>query len=109
MPEPQSGPGLIYSRSILRSPHSQPQLFSCFLLAYPLALPLPHLSSPRARHIYNVAVSTFFFVGLLRLYFGFAQLVATSALTYWMVANRVGGKKMPWIVFVTQMGHLLCK
>lgn len=43
------------------------------------------------------------------LYSGYLQLVATSLLTYYIAKFKIGKKRMPWIVFVLQMGHLTVK
>ncbi|KDN37996.1 MBOAT-domain-containing protein [Tilletiaria anomala UBC 951] len=91
--------------SLSGTPVDYLKLFGLFLLSYPLAYPLPYLS-PRAKHIANVVLSTFFLVPVMNLYSGYLQLLGTSLLTYVMVKYKVGGKRMPWLVFAGQMGHL---
>lgn len=42
----------------------------------------------------------------MQLYHGYLQLLLTSLATYYLAKFRIGGRRMPWIVFVFQMGHL---
>lgn len=84
------------------------KLFSIFLIAYPLAAPLPSLT-PFQKHVANFSLATVFLVPIMGLYSGYLQLVATSLLTYYIAKFKVGKKRMPWIVFVLQMGHLTMK
>lgn len=81
----------------------------CLLVAFPLASGFSYLSSPAAKHIYSLVVSTIFFLPILQLKWGFVQLLATSLATYLICLNKIGGRNMPWIVFVLEMGHLTCK
>ncbi|PWN54093.1 MBOAT-domain-containing protein [Violaceomyces palustris] len=84
------------------------KLFVCLLISYPLASAFPLIRSPNLKHAYNLAVSTFFFLPILQLRWGYLQLLATSLATYYICLNRVGGRRMGWIVFGLQMGHLTC-
>ncbi|KAJ1033143.1 hypothetical protein NDA13_001141 [Ustilago tritici] len=82
------------------------KLFSCLLLAFPLAAVFPYLPSPAAKHLYSIGVSFIFLVPLLNLCSGFLQLVGSALLTYYICIFKVGGKNMPWLVFALQMAHL---
>lgn len=84
------------------------QLIVLLVIASPLAYPLPLLPAT-AKHVACILVSAFFFLGILNLYAGFAQLLTTSLLTYGLTTFKVGGKKMPWIVFWAEMAHLTVK
>jgi len=84
------------------------QLFSLLLLSFPLSFPLPSLS-PTQKHLTSILVSTFFLVGVLELYHGYFQLILACAWTYAACLFKLGGKKMPWIVFWGQMAHLTGK
>ncbi|KAF8341485.1 endoplasmic reticulum protein [Cantharellus anzutake] len=81
-------------------------IFSLFV-AYPLAALFTSIpaSRPALRHIYNLAVSAFFLIGLLHLWSGVLQCLASSAFTY-LVAYYVRAPYMPWIIFVAAMGNL---
>lgn len=83
-----------------------PQLFTCFFLAFPLAVPLPHLTATQ-KHLFNFLVGSFFLWGILDLPFGYLQLLASTLTTYFVTKHNVGGKAwMPWLVFGLAMGHL---
>ncbi|SPC60598.1 related to ALE1 - broad-specificity lysophospholipid acyltransferase [Ustilago sp. UG-2017b] len=82
------------------------KLFSCLLLAFPLAAVFPYLPSPAAKHLYSIGVSFILLVPLLNLCSGFLQLVGSALLTYYICIFKVGGKNMPWLVFALQMAHL---
>ncbi|WFD34976.1 hypothetical protein MCUN1_001822 [Malassezia cuniculi] len=82
------------------------KLVSCLLFSWAVAPLLPLLPSPNAKHLANIGLSLFFLVGVLRLYEGTVQLLATALLVYVMVKFRIGGKNMPWFVFVVQMSHM---
>ncbi|EPQ28369.1 uncharacterized protein PFL1_04196 [Pseudozyma flocculosa PF-1] len=84
------------------------KLFVCLLASFPLSTVYARLPSPNAKHLYSLVVSTIFFVPILELRWGFFQLVATSLVTYFICLNRIGGRKMGWLVFGLQMGHLTC-
>lgn len=82
------------------------QLVACLLFSWVSAPLLPLFPSPTAKHIANISVSLFFLLGVLRLYNGTLQLVCTALVVYLLVKFRVGGARMPWVVFVVQMGHM---
>lgn len=84
------------------------QLISLLIVSSPIAYPLP-LLPPLAKHLMCILTSAFFFIGILDLRLGFAQLLGTSLATYFIVMNKIGGKRMPWIVFWLEMGHLTVK
>lgn len=84
------------------------QLITLLIIASPLAYPLPSLPST-AKHVVCLATSAFFFVGILDLQAGFLQLLGTSLITYFLAKLQLGGRKMPWIVFFFEMGHLTIK
>jgi hypothetical protein len=55
-------------------------------------------SQPNLKHLFNLLVSVFFFIPVLDLSWGFAQLLGSVLGTYYIAAN-VKGPNMPWIVF----------
>ncbi|CAO1632355.1 unnamed protein product [Parajaminaea phylloscopi] len=81
------------------------KLIFLLIISSPIAYPLPLLPAS-AKHVVCIATSAFFFLGILDLRLGFAQLLGTSLLTYFLAKYQVGGKRMPWIVFWAEMGHL---
>ncbi|KAK0538807.1 Lysophospholipid acyltransferase [Tilletia horrida] len=89
------------------TPPDYVRLFTLFLAAYPLALPLSSLD-PTQKHLYSLAVTTTFLGPIMRLWPGYGQLVATSLATYYVAKYKVGGRRMPWLVMFFQMGHLIC-
>ncbi|EKM59433.1 uncharacterized protein PHACADRAFT_249920 [Phanerochaete carnosa HHB-10118-sp] len=62
-------------------------------------------SLDQIKHIFNIAVTLFYLLPVLNLWFGFLQLLADVIATYYIALN-VKGKNMPWIVFAVTMGHL---
>ncbi|KAI6035589.1 MBOAT, membrane-bound O-acyltransferase family-domain-containing protein [Pisolithus orientalis] len=85
----------------------QIKLVFCLLVAYPLGSVFIRIpaSQPSLKHLFNVLVSAFFFIPVLNLPSGLAQLLASILGTYFIAAN-VKGPMMPWIVFAFVMGHL---
>ncbi|KAI6046486.1 MBOAT, membrane-bound O-acyltransferase family-domain-containing protein [Pisolithus marmoratus] len=85
----------------------QVKLISCLLVAYPLGSVFIRIpaSQPSLRHLFNVLVSAFFLIPVLNLPWGFAQLLGSILGTY-IIAAKVKGPMMPWIVFTFVMGHL---
>ncbi|PWZ03415.1 MBOAT-domain-containing protein [Testicularia cyperi] len=82
------------------------KLFFCLIIAFPLSAAFPYLETASQKHLYSLAVSFIFFVPILSLYSGFLQLLGSALLTYYICMYKVGGKKMGWLVFGLQMGHL---
>lgn len=83
------------------------KLIFCLLVAYPLGslyVRIPY-TSPGVRHLFSIAISSFFLLSVLHLYTGVAHLLASAVFTY-VVAYTVRGPTMPWIVFAVVMGHL---
>lgn len=89
------------------TPPDYVRLFTLFLASYPLALPLSSLN-PTQKHLYSLAITTVFLGPIMNLWSGYAQLIGTSLATYFIAKNKIGGKRMPWIVMFLQMGHLIC-
>lgn len=85
----------------------QIKLIFCLLVAYPLGSVFIRIpaSQPSLKHLFNLLVSTFFFIPVLNLPWGFTQLLASVLGTYFIAAN-VKGPMMPWIAFTFVMGHL---
>lgn len=84
------------------------KIVGCLVLAYVLSPILPRLPSASLRHVMNISVSMFFLWGVLHLYSGTVQLVATSLVVYLIAYFRIGGKHMPWVAFAFEMAHMLC-
>ncbi|KIJ70373.1 hypothetical protein HYDPIDRAFT_143668 [Hydnomerulius pinastri MD-312] len=85
----------------------QIKLIWCLLIAYPLGslyIRIP-VSQPNLKHLFSLLVSLFFFIPVLNLQWGFAQLLGSILGTYFIAAN-VKGSSMPWLVFTFVMGHL---
>ncbi|CAE6497350.1 unnamed protein product [Rhizoctonia solani] len=94
--------------SVLGAPADQIKLIFCLLVAYPLStiyIRLPK-DNPQIKYVYNVAVSMFFLIPILRLYWGTVHLLVSSGFTYF-VAKNIKSQNMPWIVFAFVMAHLL--
>ncbi|CAE6405140.1 unnamed protein product [Rhizoctonia solani] len=94
--------------SVLGAPADQIKLIFCLLAAYPLSTIYVRLpkNNPQIKYAYNIAISMFFLVAILRLYWGTVHLLVSSGFTYF-TAKRVKSKNMPWIVFMFVMAHLL--
>ncbi|KAH7343969.1 MBOAT, membrane-bound O-acyltransferase family-domain-containing protein [Rhizoctonia solani] len=98
----------VFISSILGAPADQIKLICCLLFAYPLSTIYVRLpkNNPQIKYVYNVAISMFFLLPILRLYWGTVHLLVSSGFTYF-TAKRVKSQNMPWIVFAFVMGHLL--
>ncbi|KDQ65032.1 hypothetical protein JAAARDRAFT_28695 [Jaapia argillacea MUCL 33604] len=86
----------------------QVKLITCLLVSYPLGslfIRVPS-SSPNLKHLFNLSIALFYFLPVLNLWTGFAQLLASTMGTYF-IAKYVQGPRMPWIAFTFVMGHLL--
>ncbi|KAI0269304.1 MBOAT, membrane-bound O-acyltransferase family-domain-containing protein [Gloeopeniophorella convolvens] len=83
------------------------QLISCLLISYPLGSVFVRLpaSQPALKHLFNVAISTFYFVPVLGQRLPFLLLLGDVLATYF-IALTVKGPRMPWIVFGVMMTHL---
>ncbi|KAF8681605.1 membrane-bound acyltransferase family [Rhizoctonia solani] len=94
--------------SVLGAPADQIKLIFCLLVAYPLSTIYVRLpkDKPHIKYVYNIAVSMFFLVPILRLYWGTAHLLLSSTFTYF-AAKRIKSQNMPWVVFAFVMAHLL--
>ncbi|KAG8691577.1 lysophospholipid acyltransferase [Ceratobasidium sp. 423] len=94
--------------SILGAPADQIKLIFCLLVAYPLSTIYVRLpkNNPQIKYVYNIAVSMFFLVPILRLYWGTVHVLVSSGFTY-IAAKSVKSQSMPWIVFAFVMAHLL--
>ncbi|KIM83962.1 hypothetical protein PILCRDRAFT_97057 [Piloderma croceum F 1598] len=86
----------------------QVKLISCLLISYPLGslfIRIPS-SQPGLKHIFNLTVTLVYLLPVLNMYSALLQLLGSVIGTY-MIAANVRGPRMPWIVFVFLMGHLL--
>ncbi|CUA70341.1 lysophospholipid acyltransferase [Rhizoctonia solani] len=94
--------------SVLGAPADQIKLIFCLLIAYPLSTIYVRLpkNKPQIKYVYNIVISMFFLVSILRLYWGTVHLLVSSGFTYF-VAKSVKSQNMPWIVFAFVMAHLL--
>ena len=93
---------------LIGAPVDYVKLFSLLLASLPLAAPLPYLPAP-VKHMASIVVSSFFMGPVLHIWSGFLQLLFSASVTYALVAFNVGGRRMPWVVFAFQMGHLTIK
>ncbi|KAF8607705.1 MBOAT-domain-containing protein, partial [Ceratobasidium sp. AG-I] len=94
--------------SALGAPPDQIRLIFCLLVAYPLSsvyVKLPK-NQPGVKHVFNIGVSLFFLIPILRLYWGTVHVLVSAMFTY-VVAARLRSPHMPWIVFGFVMSHLL--
>lgn len=85
----------------------QIKLIACLLISYPLGsvfIRLPN-DQPNVKHLFNIAITLFYFIPVLNLWDGFLQLLADVIATYY-IARNVKSQMMPWIVFAVIMGHL---
>ncbi|KAI0796503.1 MBOAT, membrane-bound O-acyltransferase family-domain-containing protein [Abortiporus biennis] len=85
----------------------QIKLISCLLVSYPLGSIFIRIPSTRqdVKHIFNLLIAVFYFIPVLHLWNGFAQLMFDVLGTYY-IAKTVKSAHMPWIVFWFVMGHL---
>lgn len=85
----------------------QVKLITCLLVSYPLAtlfIRIPS-SQPTLKHVFNIAVASFYFVPVLNQGWPFLLLLGDVLATYF-IALTVQGPRMPWIVFGFNMSHL---
>ncbi|PKI85740.1 Ale1p [Malassezia vespertilionis] len=81
---------------------------ACLIFSCVLSPILPRLLSARMRHITNIGVSLFFLCGILELYNGTLQLVASALVVYLIVKYKIGGKhRFAWVAFAFEMAHIL--
>ncbi|KAH8113294.1 MBOAT-domain-containing protein [Phellopilus nigrolimitatus] len=92
---------------VLGASVDQIKLISCLLISYPLGSVFIRLPAGNhtVKHVFNIAVTLFYLVGMLNLWSGVAQLLGSILATYFITKN-VQGPRMPWIVFCVVMGHL---
>ena len=77
-----------------------PQLIICLLVSYPLGslfIRIPN-DRPNLKHLFNVAITTFYLIPMLNLWTGTLQLLLDIVGTY-VIASKVKTSNMPWIVF----------
>ncbi|THH12341.1 hypothetical protein EW145_g8 [Phellinidium pouzarii] len=86
----------------------QVKLISCLLISYPLGSVFIRLPSGNhaVKHLFNIAVTLFYMVGMLGIWSAVAQLLVSILVTFF-IAKNVQGSKMPWIVFWFTMAHLM--
>ncbi|KAF9076609.1 MBOAT, membrane-bound O-acyltransferase family-domain-containing protein [Rhodocollybia butyracea] len=87
----------------------QVKLISCLLVAYPLGSVFVRIpvGKPGLKHLFNIAVSLFFFFPMLGMYSGFLQLLGDILITYFTAKFSSKSKVMPWFIFVFILGHLM--
>ncbi|KAF5393923.1 hypothetical protein D9757_000377 [Collybiopsis confluens] len=87
----------------------QVKLISCLLVAYPLGSIFVRIpsSKPHLKHLFNIAVSLFYFLPMLGMYTGFLQLLGDILVTYFVAKSSGKAKWMPWFVFIFILGHLM--
>lgn len=85
----------------------QIKLISCLLISYPLGSVFIRIPNDKhnLKHLFNVVITLVYFIPVLNLWIGFLQLLLDVVATY-IIADRVKGSSMPWIVFAFAMGHL---
>ncbi|KAF9028332.1 MBOAT-domain-containing protein [Hymenopellis radicata] len=85
----------------------QIKLISCLLIAFPLGSVFVRIpsSQPALKHLFNIAITLFYFFPVLKVYGVFFQLLASVLATY-AVAKYDRSSRMPWLVFAIVMGHL---
>ncbi|KAH8999427.1 MBOAT, membrane-bound O-acyltransferase family-domain-containing protein [Lactarius akahatsu] len=85
----------------------QVKLITCLLASYPLGNLFVKIPStqPTLKHLFSVAVASFYFVPVLNQGWPFLLLLGDVLATYF-IALTVQGPRMPWIVFCFMMGHL---
>ncbi|KAL6298114.1 MBOAT-domain-containing protein [Sparassis latifolia] len=85
----------------------QVKLIFCLLVSYPLGSVFIRIptSKPTMKHLFNIAISLFYFLPVLNLWSGTLQLLVSVLGTYFLAAKIKRGR-MPWIVFAFVMGHL---
>ncbi len=79
---------------------SRSQLISCLLIAFPLGSVFVRIpaSQPALKHLFNIAITLFYFFPVLKVYGVFFQLLASVLATY-AVAKYDRSSRMPWLVF----------
>ncbi|KAG8958087.1 lysophospholipid acyltransferase [Tulasnella sp. 419] len=84
------------------------KLLACFFVSYPLGSVFVRLpkDKPYLKHAFSVVVAAFFLLKVLKLYSGTTVVLLDSLFTYY-VAKYMKSDKMPVVVFVAIMGHLL--
>lgn len=85
----------------------QVKLITCLLASYPLGSLFTRIpsSQPTLRHLFNVAIASFYFVQVLDQGWPFLLLLGDVLATYF-IALTVQSPRMPWIVFAFMMAHL---
>lgn len=70
------------------------------LISYPLGSVFIRIPNDRhnLKHLFNVVITLVYFIPVLNLWTGFLQLLLDVVATY-VIADRVKGPNMPWIVF----------
>ena len=71
------------------------------IVSYPLGSVFVRMPSgnPAAKHLFNIIVTSFYLLGMMKMYGGALQLTGSIVATYY-IAKNVQGHTMPWIVFV---------
>ncbi|KAI0035646.1 MBOAT-domain-containing protein [Vararia minispora EC-137] len=87
------------------APVEQVKLLFCLLVSYPLGSIFIRVPGKTLKHVFNITVALFYVIPVLNLYDGFLQLLVDVLVTYY-VAKTVKGRRMPWMVFWLNMGHL---
>lgn len=56
-------------------------------------------SKPYLKHIFNITISTFYLLGVFKLYSGWLQLMGSAIVTYTLAKYKSNAVWMPWTVF----------
>jgi len=64
------------------------------------------IKSPTLKHLFNVSITVFNLLFMLNMFSAFLQLLLDVVVTY-LLARGMKDSRMPWIVFIFVMGHLM--
>jgi lysophospholipid acyltransferase len=74
-------------------------LITCLLISYPLGSVFVRVPSVGLKHVFNIAVTLFYLLGMLNMFTAFLQLLLDILVTYYL-AKGMADKRMPWLVFM---------
>ena len=81
-------------------------MITCLLISYPLGSIFVRVPSVTLKHVFNVAVTLFYLLGMLNMFNAFLQLLLDILVTYYLTKGMTD-KRMPWIVFVCVISFVL--
>ncbi|KAF9649614.1 MBOAT-domain-containing protein [Thelephora ganbajun] len=84
----------------------QIKLITCLLVSYPLGSVFVRVPSVGLKHVFNISVTLLYLLAMLNMFNAFLQLLLDILVTYYL-AKGMTDKRMPWLVFIFVMGHLL--